>query len=70
MRGEGETDWDGEMREWIKGGGGERKEVWDSVKHLICIVLIETFAYALNLRNEFKTLVQSLFLSLSSNIFI
>lgn len=38
MRGEGEIDWDGEMREWIERGGGERKEVWSSVKHFIYIM--------------------------------
>lgn len=32
MRGEGEIDWDGEMREWIKRGGGERKEGWNGEK--------------------------------------
>lgn len=33
-KGEGEIDWDGEMREQIKRGGGERKENWDTVKTL------------------------------------
>lgn len=33
MRGEGEIDWDGEMREWIKRGGGERKKGWSGVQY-------------------------------------
>lgn len=33
----GGIDWDGEMREWIKRGGGERKEGWHRMKHFLII---------------------------------
>lgn len=49
MRGEGEIDWDGEMREWIKRGGGERKEGWNGLKHFFftIIIMIDTLVFSI-----------------------
>lgn len=47
MGGEGEIDWDGEMREWIKRGGGERKEEWNGVKHFFSFIIIYTPVFSI-----------------------